>query len=171
MRMFPQVVWLLNGNSLLDFNTFPLRIKEIPDKPQEAVLEINYLDALYGRSKGCATPSGWSCESLPYLVEFDNFGCSRTPGQSTIDGFFIWGYDEITWFYLQDEDYRNQWLRYAYSWVRENDQTGFLQMPVSRLVSLCKGKGRGKYRANTRSVNNPDGLNVEETIKELWNTQ
>lgn len=159
---------VVNGVSLLDFNTFPLRIKEIPDKPQQAVLEISYLDALFGRSKGCVTPSGWSCQSLPYLVEFDNFGCSRTPGQSTIDSHFIWGYDEITWFYLQSEEYRKQWLKYAYHWVRENDKNGFLQMPVSRLVSLCEGKGRGKYRANTKSESNPDGLNLEETIKELW---
>ncbi len=159
---------VVDGTSLLDFNTFPLRIKEIPDKPQQAVLEVGYLDALYDRSEGGITPSGWSCQSLPYLVEFDNFGCSRTPGESTIDTHFIWGYDEITWFYLQNENYRKQWLKYAYNWVRDNDPNGFLQMPVSRLVSLCEGKGRGKYRANTKSENNPDGLNIEETIKELW---
>ncbi len=160
---------VVNGKSLLDFNTFPLRIKEIPDKPQQAVLEMGYLDALYGRSKGCVAPSGWSCTSLPYLVEFDNFGCSHTPGQSTIDSHFIWGYDEISWYYLQSEDDRKQWLRYAYHWVHKHDPNGFLQMPVSRIVSLCGGKGRGKFRANTRSAAMPDGMNVEETIKTLWN--
>lgn len=160
---------IVNGVSLLDFNAFPLRIKEVPDKPQQAVLEVGYLDALYRRSKGGITPSGWSCKSLPYLVEFDNFGCSSTPGQSTIDDYFIWGYDEITWFYLQSEAYRKQWLKYAYHWLRKIDPNGFLEMPVSRVVSLCKEGKRGKFRGNTRSVNNPDGLNVEETIKELWN--
>jgi hypothetical protein len=159
---------VVDGISLLDFNTFPLRIRETPDKPQQAVLETGYLDALYNRSKGCTTPSGWHCQSLPYLVEFDNFGCSRTPGEATVNSPFVWGYDEITWFYLQSEEYRQQWLKYAYNWVRENDPNGFLQMPVSRLVSLCEGKGIGKYRANTRSRNNPDGLNVEKTIKKLW---
>lgn len=159
---------VVDGTSLLDFNTFPLRIKEIPGKPQQAVLEVGYLDALYGRSKGSITPSGWPCISLPYLVEFDNFGCSRTPGQSTIASHFIWGYDEITWFYLQKEDYRNQWLRYAFDWIGKNDSNGFLQMPVSRVVSFCDGRGRGKYRGNRRSQSNPDGLNVEDTIKELW---
>ena len=159
---------VVNGVSLLDFNTFPLRIKEVPDKPQQAILDNGYSDGLYNRSKGCVTPSGWQCQSLPFLVEFDNFGCSRTPGKSTIDGHHIWGYDEITWFYLQSEEYRKQWLKYAFNWIRENDPNGFLQMPVSRLVSLCEGKGRGKYRGNTKSEANPDGLNVEETIKELW---
>lgn len=69
---------------------------------------------------------------------------------------------------LQKEDYRNQWLRYAYDWIGENDSNGFLQMPVSRVVSFCDGRGRGKYRGNRRSQSNPDGLNVEDTIKELW---
>ena len=162
---------VVNGVSLLDFNSFPLRIKETPDKPQQAVLETGYLDALYGRSKGCITPTGWSCASLPYLVEFDNFNCSPTPGQSTIDSHFIWGYDEISWYYQQSEEYRKQWLHYAYRWLHEHDSNGFLQMPVSRVVSLCGGKGRTKFRANTRSAAMPDGLNLEETIKALWSNQ
>ena len=160
---------VVNGVSLLDFNTFPLRIKEVPDKPQQAVLEMGYLDALYGRSKGCTTPSGWLCNSLPYLVEFDNFNCSQTPGQSTIDSHFIWGYDEISWYFLQSEEYRKQWLHYAYRWLHEHDSNGFLQMPVSRNVSLCDQRGRGRFRANAKSETMPDGLNLEETIKALWN--
>ena len=158
---------LVDGRSLLDFNTFPLRIKEIPDKPIEGILEKGYSDGLYGRSKGCITPSGWSCASLPYMIEFDNFGISRTPGQSTIESHFIWGYDEITWFYLQPEDCKKDWLKYAYQWVRENDPNGFLQMPVSRVVTFPDRK-RGKYRGNTSSEQNPDGMNVENTIYNLW---
>jgi len=159
---------VVNGKSLLDFNTFPLRIKEIPDKPQQAILEMDYLDSLFGRSKGCITPSGWACAALPYLVEFDNFGCSRTPGQSTIDSHFIWGYDEISWFHQQSEDDRKAWLCYAYQWVHEHDSNGFLQMPVSRVVQLCGTRGRSKFRANTHSETMPDGMNLEETIKMLW---
>jgi hypothetical protein len=160
---------VVDGQSLLDFNTFPLRIKEIPDKPQQAMLEMDYLDSLYGRSKGCITPSGWACASLPYLVEFDNFNCSRTPGQSTIDSHFIWGYDEISWFYQQSKDDRKEWLRYSYHWVGEHDPNGFLQMPVSRVVQLCGTRGRTKFRANTHHTSTmPDGLNLEETIKMLW---
>jgi len=154
--------------SLLDFNSWPLRIKEIPDKPQQAELEVGYLDALYGRSKGCITPSGWSCASLPYLLEVDNFDCSDTPGQSTIDRHYIWGYDEISWLYLQDEEYRNQWIRYAYHWIREHDPNGFLKMPGTTVTHLCE-KGRPLFHANTRSEHMPNGLNMEETIKALWN--
>ncbi len=35
-----------NGVSLLDFNSFPLRIKEIPSEPYKAELAVNHLDAL-----------------------------------------------------------------------------------------------------------------------------
>ena len=155
-----------DGKSLLDFNSFPLRIKEVVDQPQQAILEVGYLDALFGRSLGCVTPSGWSCDALPYLVEFDNFGVTRTPGQETLSTHFIWGYDEVSWLFVQDEAFRKEWLKYAWYWVREHDENAFLQMPVSRVVSLGPG-GRSKFRANTKSDTMPDGLNLEDTIKEL----
>ena len=159
---------VVNGKSLLDFNSFPLRIKEVVDKPQEGILQMGYLDALFGRSKACITPSGWSSPSLPFLVEFDNFGISRNPGVADTTSHFIWGYDEVSWFYLQPEKYRQDWLRYAYHWIKEHDSSAFLQMPVSRIVSLGRGKPMVKNRANTRSAGVPDGMNLEETMKDIW---
>ncbi|GHT29413.1 hypothetical protein FACS189432_08530 [Bacteroidia bacterium] len=50
-----------DGVSLLDFNSFPLRIKDIPEQPYRGKLEVNYLDGIYLKSKGCITPSGWKC--------------------------------------------------------------------------------------------------------------
>src|ERR1041384_6936781 len=37
---------MANGNPLLDFHAFPLRIKETPDKPQEAILQLGFSDGL-----------------------------------------------------------------------------------------------------------------------------
>src|SRR5437764_7763236 len=54
------------GNPILDFHAFPLRIKETPDKPQEAILQAGFTDSIYGRSKGGKPFSGWTCENLPY---------------------------------------------------------------------------------------------------------
>lgn len=161
---------LLNGKSLLDFNSFPLRIKEVLDVPIEGVLEIGYLDAIYGRSKECVTPSGWYSKSLPYLVEFDNFNVSDYPGVADTSSHFIWGYDEITWFYLQSEQYQKGWLSYAYDWIHKNDPSGNLQMPVSRLIDRGPEFPIIKNRANTRTKKIPYGMNLEETIKEIWNT-
>jgi hypothetical protein len=67
-----------NGIIHLDFNSFPLIIKEIPPKPNQTELRANWLDAIYNRSTGGISPSGWKCKNLPYLVEFDNFGKVRS---------------------------------------------------------------------------------------------
>lgn len=159
---------LYKGKSLLDFNSFPLRIKSVPGKPQEGILEMGFTDALFGRSKGCISPSGWKAASLPYLVELDNFGISNHPNVPDTTTIYPWGFDEISWFYQQPEEYRRNWLRYADKWVTEHDPNGHLQMPVTRIVTLGYKKPRVKYRANTRSANCPDGMNDETVIKEIW---
>ena len=80
-----------DGQLLLDFHARPLKIKEAPDHPQEAILQVGYSTSIYGRSKGGRTYSGWDCEHLSYPVEFDNFGASRTPGKSGSGGTFMFG--------------------------------------------------------------------------------
>ena len=155
-----------NGKLLFDFHSFPLRIAEVPDRPVQGVLRVGNADALYRRSRGGVTPSGWACEHLPYLVEFDNFGRSD-PGKPSKTPF-IWGWDEITWFALQPEADRNAWLRYAWKWVQETDPDGHLQMPGSRLLSPGRPDAPRWYWANTRSDACPQGSSTEETIRELW---
>jgi hypothetical protein len=122
--------------------------------------------AIYGRSQGGLTPSGWTCDHLPYLVKLDNYGVSKRPGEPGTP-YFTWGYDEISWFAHQPEDYRDEWLRYAWRWLRENDPNGWLQMPGSRVLH-APVNGQHWYWANTRSTAMPDGFNQEETIKAIW---
>jgi hypothetical protein len=155
------------GRLLMDFHSFPLRIKEVPERPQEAVLELGFSDGIYGRSKGGTAPSGWSCEHLPYLVEIDNWGASRHPGQARQGGIWVWGYDEITWFAHQPEGYRAAWLRYARDWVRKTDPNGHLQMPGSRTLRSPLD-GKRWYYANRRSEAVPDGLGDEVAIRSVW---
>jgi hypothetical protein len=158
---------LKDGASLIDFNSFPLRIKEVPEMPMEGVLELNHLDSIYGKSRGGVTPSGWRCENLPYLVEFDNFGRNRKPNVADTESIFAWGWDEISWFAQQDEDARNAWLKYARDWIKETDPNGHLQMPGYRMLS-CPNESSGSYRANTRSAACPIGYSQEDTIRNLW---
>jgi len=115
----PKGDMIKDGVSLIDFNSFPLRIKEIPGSPYQSKLEVNYLDALFKKSKGCISPSGWRCESLPYLVEFDNYGRKNPPNEADTTSIFVWGWDEIYWFAQQPEPNRNDWLKYAFDWLRE----------------------------------------------------
>ena len=157
-----------DGHLLFDAHAFPQRISEVPDQPLKGQLQIGYTDSLFTRSKGGITPSGWSCDHLPFLVEFDNFG-GRNQGQSTRGTIFIWGYDEITWFSVLPEAQRNEWLHYAWKWIADNDPNGHLEMPGSRVISPPRGGGGPRwFWANTRSDACPSGSNTEETIKEIW---
>lgn len=155
-----------DGKLLFDFHSFPLRIVEVTNQPYQGVLRVGYSDSMFKRSKGGITPSGWACEHLPYLVEFDNFGRSN-PGKPSRSPF-IWGWDEITWFALLPEKERNDWLRYAWKWMAETDPVGHLQMPGSRGMVPGTPEGPRWYWANTRSEACPSGFNTEATIKELW---
>ena len=56
----------------------------------------------------------------------------------------------------QPEDYRNQWLRYAYQWVRDTDPNGYFQLPLRRFEHYCA------------SMTPPRGMKQEETIKAIW---
>jgi len=151
---------------LFDFHSFPLRIDEVVTEPQKGLLKVGYLDSIFTRSKGGLTPSGWRCDSLPYIVELDNFGSSGRGGQN-IGMHYIWGYDEICWFACQPADYRNFWLRYAWDWIRRHDPNGYLQMPGSRTLANPVGE-KIWYWANTPSDAVPTGFGQEQTIKAIW---
>ena len=146
-----------DGTLLFDLHSFPCRPKSLEGQPYKAVLAKGFSDSIYGRSKGGLTPSGWRCESLPYIVEIDNFGPSDHPGEYRAqDKIHVWGWDEINWFIKQPEEYRNEWLRYAYCWVRENDANGFFQLPLRR------------FEHYSASMTPPQGMRQEETIKAIW---
>jgi hypothetical protein len=156
-----------NGKLLLDFHSFPLRIMEVPDRPQESVLKLGFSDSIYARSKGGITFSGWKCDHLPYLVELDNWGASRQPGKAGAGGIWVWGYDEITWFAHQDAQYRDKWLRYAWDWVHRTDPNGHLQMPGSRTMRSPLD-GKRWYYANNPGPAVPEGIGDEEAIRAIW---
>ncbi|HEY4326497.1 MAG TPA: hypothetical protein VGN20_21105 [Mucilaginibacter sp.] len=160
-----------NGKLLMDFHAFPLRIMEIPGKPEEAMLKVGHTDALYLRSKGGITPSGWLCEHLPYVVEFDNYGVSKHPGEEKAGGipFWVWGYDEISWFAHQNKQYRTSWLHYAYDWVKETDPNGHVEMPGGRQTTSPIDHKRW-YFANNPGQAVPDGQGDEDTIRDIWNS-
>jgi len=158
-----------NGNLLLDFHSYPLRIKEVAGSPPHGVLEMGYYDSIYQRSQGGIAPSGWYAESNPFLVEFDH-GYGRGSVALNVGPEFVWGYDEMSWFSLLSEQGRNNFLLYAWNWVRRNDPNGYVQMPGMRQLFVnTLPRPEDWYHANTVSAAVPNGCNQEETIKRIWN--
>jgi hypothetical protein len=158
-----------DGRLLFDFHSFPLRIEELLRLPRQAQLRAGYVDAIYGRSRGGLTPSGWRCEHLPYLVEFDNYGSSRQPGEAGAGPDWVWGWDEITWFSQLPNQDRNAWLEYAWKWVRSHDPAGYVEMPGYRCLSGATD-GKRWYYVNQPSAATPDGFGQETTVRAIWTT-
>ena len=101
------------------------------------------------------------------------FQCPAAVQSVTGPSIFTWGLDEITWFAWQPESYRNEWLHYAWNWLKEHDRNGFLQMPGGRMLTNgppgAEAGGRIRwYFANTKSPAFPLGFSQEETIKAIW---
>jgi hypothetical protein len=159
--------YVVNGKTIFDVNAFPMRIEQLGDTCCKAQLQVGYSDALYGKSKGGITPSGWSCAFLPWLAEFDNFG-GQTPGVSSTGTIFIWGYDEITWIALRSTPDRSAWIRYAKKWMAANDTSAHLIMPGSRCLVHGPSFSPSWYWSNNKSTACPMGFNTEDSIKAIW---
>lgn len=170
-----------DGVLLFDFHMYPSRPMAdgtqdphfpTEDDPQRATFQPGHSDSIYGKSKGGMTYSGWECESLPYLVELDNYGDDNAslhvPKPSDMR---TWGMDEITWYANQPDWYRAEFLEYAYDWVmNEAEGDGFFAMPgqrVARIYDEDNNVLQWQYYAYS-SQNHKDGTNDEEVIKEIW---
>jgi len=163
---------VVDNEHLLDFATYPIRLKEVKGSTKmEAVIEQGYLDSIIGKTKAGKTPSGWTTNRLPYMVEFDNFGTSKHPGEA-LDDIFCWGYDEISWVGNLDNVTAGNFLRYGYDWFKENDKMGHLQMPGLRVAAGVDTKknpsANNPFRCNTKSSASPKGASLELTIKDIW---
>lgn len=161
---------LTGGRLLFDYHAWPLRPREMRGQPERVELAV-WSDSIVGHSEGGIAPSGWQCDSLPYLVEFDNFGSSGKGHQPRIGGPWVWGFDEIGWFAHQSEADRNAFLRAAQAWLLVADPNGHLQMPTRRNLAEPVVSNKVEtlmYCANRPSPACPEGFNQEEVIRGLW---
>ncbi|MBR7132648.1 MAG: hypothetical protein IKD04_03865 [Clostridia bacterium] len=167
------------GELLYDFHEWPSRciepegsVQHTPEEDkQDMIFGINsypvndWRAGIYGKSMGGKTPSGWECESLPYLVELDNAGGfnPETRDKPTFSWYTSWGYDEISWFANQKAEFRREWLKYAYSWVRDNDEPGHFELPARRLARVIfNGRDTWMYYAGR------DDYGDEYIIREIF---
>ncbi len=172
-----------DGKLLFDFHMFPSRPvadgteAHFPteENPQKAVFDPSHRDSIYGKSMGGTTYSGWSCDSLPYLVELDNYGYDEAtlfvPNPSD---WRVWGMDEISWYANQPASYRAEFLSYAYDWVmNEAPGDGFFAMPGQRTAYLFredKTVYSWQYFAYDPE-NYKGGFGDEAAIKSIWESE
>ncbi len=169
-----------DGKLLMDFHIFPMR-GEVPDtelkhlaeegNPQRMILRRNQGDSIYGNSIGGMTHSGWECESLPYVVEFDNYSGVDSESKLGVP-IAYWGYDEISWFVNQPLSYKKEYLNYAWNWVRKVDNgIGYVEMPATRTAAIrdvvSNTHTQSFYHANSTDFD-PTGFDVEYIIKQVW---
>jgi len=125
--------------------------------PSETVIEDNAMKcevtapsgshwlSWVGRSAGGTHPLGFTVENNFTILEFDNYGNSGTPGAATYESFMNWGFDDITWFALQPEEYRNQFLKETDAYLKSHcldsagNQQYFLQPACKRNLTITKG--------------------------------
>jgi hypothetical protein len=175
-----------HGKLMFDFHVHPVRGRAPPGSVPHRATEsdpqvitagvgmnkkegLDFRDSIFGHSLGGLTHSGWSCDSLPYLVELDNWN-GYTPELLDKPSFgeeiSWWGFDEISWFANQPQWYRAQWLKYIYNWVRETDSMGHFEMPGRRTAALRQQNG--SIRQMLYSASKTDGFGDEDTIREVW---
>ena len=135
-----------NGNSLVDFNASPTRMKvadgqtsHAPSEgnPQECVIEQGHKDSVYGLTRKLNSPSGWYTNKYPYLVEIDNYGVEEKKlNKASAD---IWGYDEITWFAIQPQSYRQKFTEYLIKEIDSFDENGHAAIVGKRWITSFPG--------------------------------
>ena len=163
-----------DGNMMVDFNMYPLRLiapkdaeyHEISeDNPQICVIDLER-DAPYKKGISGTSPSGWYAEKYPYLVEIDNYG-GKFKGDHP---FTVWGYDEISWFANQPDWYRRQFMIDVRKMVADLNENGHVAMPGSRCAYLESLGKMDFYHINTKTDAFPDGFSDEEALIKAFET-
>ncbi len=130
---------------ILDIQAAPLVPNETVSENGAMKCEIGdynqYSFTWIGRSAGGIHPLGFNIDHNITILEFDNYGVSATPGVATPNAFYVWGYDDITWFALQPEWYRNQFLTECNNYLKNNSldsegkQVYFIEPSLRRIIT------------------------------------
>ncbi len=152
---------------LLDFHSWPLRLREVGPREQEnVVLELGFHDSIYGRSRGGITPAGRLVRSQRFLIEVDGGYAGTPPGECEVIEC-VWGYDEITWFARQPSARRDKLLQYFWRRIPELDPVGRFQVPgVREIQTLAKDPCRA-YLVHDADVL-PCGGGQRPIVAEMW---
>ena len=164
-----------NGNSLVDFNAFPSRIKvaegqndhaPTEENPQECVIVPGHKDSVYKLGIKGTSPGGWYTNKFPYLVEIDNYGVDKEKNQNKASKD-IWGYDEITWFAIQPQWYRHEFTEYLIKEIDSFGENGHMSVVGRRWITPVDASNGSDcyYAAGGIGVNYYGDL---EFYRDMW---
>lgn len=168
----------INGKLLLDYHAMPFTRVPLLDRPGEKLVMVRE-----GYSEGGESPSGWSADVMPFLMEYDNWGgkvindfSAYTYEERAMKDW--WGYDQIGWFANQDWEGQKHFLEYSYKWTAINNVNTYFQVPFRRTLNKAavemeradngQRDTQDYYQINTKSPACPMGFSQEETVKTLW---
>ena len=162
--VFDFYAWLLAG-SIPDTETAGPATIDHPQRVEIATEDVPY--AIYGKTTGGTHPCGYEVERALYVVELDNYGVNaehKDQPWSNFNGMYLWGYDDISWFLQQPDNYRRYWLNYAYTRIDTVDNYyGHITMPLLR----CGGM-QSYYANNTAFGYSAVASNDEETVRNIF---
>jgi hypothetical protein len=143
-----------SNKMLVDFNMFPLRLQASGSNhhanqgAQECVLATaSTSDAPYSSSrqanvKNKVSPSGYTYDSYPYMLEFDNYGHDNSQMGKAVGQ---WGFDEISWYANQKAEYRRPYLTTLANEVAGlSAANGHVAMPGKR-TAYISSTGASEY--------------------------
>lgn len=168
----------IRGKLLFDYHAMPFTRAPLLEKEGTRLVLVRE-----GYSEGGENPNGWSCETMPYLMEYDNWGglVVNAPEAYPREELAFkdwWGYDQIGWFANQEEEYRNSFLEYTYRWTEINNVNAYFEVPFRRMLSdaavTMKRGDNGEtgvqpcYQCNDKSAACPMGFSQEAAIEQIW---
>ena len=133
-----------DGIMLADFNAFPARMNVVKGEKDHAPSESNPQkcqiypgtgDAVYQLNIVGTSTSGWYVTQYPYLVEIDNYGINKDNLNKA--SATIWGYDEITWYAVQPQWYRQQFVEELTKQIDSFKENGHLSLPAKRWITAA----------------------------------
>ncbi len=174
------------GVNLFDFHASPMRLRTAKGEVDHAVSENNPQrcdfypgeqmlygtkyhdnDAPYLKHIKGTSPSGWTTDNYPYLLEFDNWGGKNNKANDNIGCIDRFNYDEISWFANQPDWYRRESLQNFVNKLVGLKDNGHLAMPGRRTAYNHVTEKQEDYWMNDAKYAK-DGFSDEATIKTIW---
>ena len=168
----------VKGKLLFDYHAMPYSRAPLPDEEGFRLVLVRE-----GFSEGGENPNGFAGETMPYLMELDNWGGKTVFHPEDYDRGRLsrmdwWGYDQIGWFAHQSKAERDRFLQYAYRWTQVNNPCAFLALPMRRMLSDAAVPMRRAdnhqadmqrfYQLNDAGESCPMGFGQEDAAKACW---